>query len=75
MQLKDLKEEYIKDFLKRWQKESERREMKWENLRDERCPLCNRKLHFCLISDIAICKSKKHRKFVITFKTLEVINS
>lgn len=74
-------DKYIQDFLQRFKKgleEAEKREIKfnWQNLKEERCPICHNKLKFTFDGMNAYCKGKKHRKsFYITFDKFSSIVS
>ena len=70
---KILGEEYIKGFLTRFKisaKEQERKSIKcnWDNLREERCPICHNKLKCTWEGDYLYCNGKKHKKrFYISY--------
>lgn len=43
----------------------------WENLKENRCPLCSNKLKFPLKGGMVMCRSNKHGKpFIIKKETL-----
>lgn len=61
----------VTDFLSRfkseWEKQ-ERKQLKWENLNDYKCPICGNKLRFTFEGEAAFCKGKRHKKrFYITY--------